>query len=112
MSGIQWRTTAEILAGSGFFMIDLRVSQFVKAVRNVHSFLQEESLNNQSILRHTTLLYLGCAEAHSDESLRNLRTEIHHVRDYFVLPNCGIIYVIRHTRDGNKWEIILKYRIR
>jgi hypothetical protein len=42
----------------------IRNSQFMKAIRDVHSFFQEESLkikNNQSILLHAAIMQHVCA---------------------------------------------------
>jgi hypothetical protein len=42
----------------------VRNSQFMKAIRDVHSFFQEESFkirNNQQVLQHTAIMERVCA---------------------------------------------------
>jgi hypothetical protein len=42
----------------------VRSSQFMKAIRDVHSFFQEESFktrNNQQVLKHTAIMERVCA---------------------------------------------------
>jgi hypothetical protein len=44
--------------------LPVRNSQFMKAIRHVHSFLQEESFkirNNQQVLPHTAIMERVCA---------------------------------------------------